>query len=119
MGGSATSEVYENAMADIDKLGFRIGSKRSMAASLYERGATQAEMVAATGTTQYNMLKDAERRGHHVVVNGDRHWLIAATSSPSGSGATPARQPRQSPCEVAPRPSVRRATRVDGNEMIS
>ncbi|RVA00028.1 hypothetical protein EN932_35880 [Mesorhizobium sp. M7A.F.Ca.US.002.01.1.1] len=61
-----------------DKFGFRLGSKRSIAASLYERGATQADLIAATGTTQYNMLKDAERRGHRVVVKGDRYWLVAA-----------------------------------------
>lgn len=61
-----------------DKFGFRVGTKRSIAANLYERGATQADLIAATGTTQYNMLKDAERRGHRVLVRGDRYWLIAA-----------------------------------------
>ncbi|AZO59683.1 hypothetical protein EJ078_10880 [Mesorhizobium sp. M1A.F.Ca.IN.022.06.1.1] len=71
-----------------DKFGFRIGSKRSMAASLCERGATQADLVAATGTTQYNMLKDAERRGHRVIVKGDRYWLIAVGDSVAAKGSS-------------------------------
>ncbi|RWD01430.1 MAG: hypothetical protein EOS58_25490 [Mesorhizobium sp.] len=70
-----------------DKFGFRIGSKRSKAASLYERGATQAELVAATGTTQYNMLKDAERRGHRVVIKGNRYWLVAAGDNATRSSS--------------------------------
>lgn len=105
-------------MAGVDKFGFRIGSKRSIAASLYERGATQVEMVAATGTTQYNMLKDAERRGHRVVFNGDRYWLVAATVSVSTAGPDPARLRQQRSPEAAPRPSVRRATRVDGDQVV-
>jgi hypothetical protein len=62
-----------------DRFGFRLGSKRAVAARLYEAGATQAEMIAATGTTQYNMLKEAKRRGHHVMVQGGRYWLIHAS----------------------------------------
>ena len=43
-----------------DKFGFRLGTKPAPAARLYESGATQADMIAATGTAQYNMLKDAQ-----------------------------------------------------------
>jgi AIPR protein len=62
-----------------DKFGFSLGTKRALAAQLYERGATQSEIIAATGITQYNMLKDAERRGHRVVRKGDRYWLVHAS----------------------------------------
>lgn len=62
-------------MIALDKFGFRLGTKRARAATLYEKGATQAEMIAATGTTQYNMLKDATRRGHRVTTRDGRTWL--------------------------------------------
>lgn len=67
-------------MVGVDKYGFRLGSKRSIAAKLYERGATQAEVKAATDTTQYNMPKDAEKRGHNVRRKGDRFWLMPASA---------------------------------------
>jgi hypothetical protein len=98
-------------MIATDKFGFRLGSKRSIAASLYERGATQADMMAATGTTQYNMLKDAERRGHRVIIKGDRYWLSATEE---GSNAVVPNLPkveRWNKPQADPRPSVRRATR--------
>jgi hypothetical protein len=66
---------------DRDKFGFRLGTKRALAARLYENGATQSEMIAATGTTQYNMLKEAELRGHRVIRRDDRHWLIHASDA--------------------------------------
>ncbi len=34
--------------------GFRLGSNRAQAAAMFERGATQGEIEAATGYTQYN-----------------------------------------------------------------
>ena len=63
----------------LDKFGFRLGTKRARAALLYERGATQAEIKAAIGYPHYNMLKDAERRGHRVVRFGERFWLVHAS----------------------------------------
>ncbi|RVD55401.1 hypothetical protein EN828_25220 [Mesorhizobium sp. M2D.F.Ca.ET.185.01.1.1] len=99
-----------------DKFGFRIGSKRSMAASLYERGATQADLVAATGTTQYNMLKDAERRGHRVLVKGDRYWLVAVEDNVAakGSGKIGAALPLKKQA-TSPRPVVnQKRLRVEG-----
>ena len=71
----------------LDKYGFKLGSKRSLAAKLYESGATQAEMKAATGTTQYNMLKDAARRGHRIITKGDRFWLVHSSASAPRSTA--------------------------------
>jgi hypothetical protein len=62
--------------AGTDKFGFRLGSKRARGAQLYERGATQEEIEAAIGYPLYNMLKDAQRWGHHVVRSGDRFWLV-------------------------------------------
>src|SRR5258708_13111472 len=59
-----------------DKVGFRLGRKRARGAELCERGATQAEIKAAIGYPLYNMFRDAQRRGHHVVRSGDRFWLI-------------------------------------------
>jgi 5-methylcytosine-specific restriction endonuclease McrA len=59
-----------------DKFGFRLGKKRSQGAQLAERGATQAEIRAAIGYPLYNMLRAAQKRGHHVVRCGDRFWLI-------------------------------------------
>jgi len=61
-----------------DKFGFRLGTKRARAAHLYERGATQAEITAAIGYPMYNVLREAVRRGHRVVREGDRFWLIHA-----------------------------------------
>jgi hypothetical protein len=61
-----------------DKFGFNLGTKRALAAQLYERGATQSEIIAATGITQYNMLKDAERRGHRVIRNGASREMTGA-----------------------------------------
>jgi predicted restriction endonuclease len=58
-----------------DKFGFRLGTKRARGAELYEGGATQAEITAAIGYPLYNMLKDAARRGHRVVREGNRFWL--------------------------------------------
>lgn len=107
-------------MADVDKFGFRIGSKRATAAKLYERGATQADMVAATGTTQYNMLEDAKRRGHRVDVKGDRYWLIAAAESPGRGGLGMASLiQRRAPIAAPRRPAVGRATRANGYELVS
>jgi predicted restriction endonuclease len=63
-----------------DKFGFRLGTKRALAAQLFERGAAQAEIKAAIGYTHYNMLKDAERRGHRVKRNGNRFWLLPTTA---------------------------------------
>src|SRR5258708_39781595 len=58
-----------------DKFGFRLGTKRARGAELYERGATQAEITTAIGYPLYNVLKEAVRRGHRVVRDGDRFWL--------------------------------------------
>jgi hypothetical protein len=65
-----------------DKFGFRLETKRAQAAQLYEVGATQAEIRAAIGYPHYNMLKDAERRGHHVKRIGDRFWLKHGSTPP-------------------------------------
>jgi HNH endonuclease len=65
-----------------DKFGFRLGTKRAQAAQLYETGATQAEIKAAIGYPHYNMLKDAERWGHHVKRIGDRFWLKHGSAPP-------------------------------------
>ncbi len=68
-----------------DEFGFRIGSNRAKAAAMFKRGASQAEIEAATGYTQYNTLKAAERRGHKVSKIGTKYYLETAESS-SGAG---------------------------------
>ncbi|MER9920912.1 MULTISPECIES: hypothetical protein [unclassified Mesorhizobium] len=107
-------------MIGLDKFGFRLGSKRSIAASLYERGATQADMIAATGTTQYNMLKDAERRGHRIIVKGDRYWLLAvggsATVADSGNAYVGLPQEKS---EALLSPPVRREERAVRGEAVA
>jgi len=51
-----------------DKYGFREGSLKSRAASLYasKQGATLAEVKAATGSVQLNLLKELEGKNHTV-----------------------------------------------------
>ena len=73
-----------------DEFGFRIGSNRAKAAAMFKRGASQAEIEAATGYTQYNTLKAAERRGHKVSKIGTKYYLekyyLETAESSSGAG---------------------------------
>jgi len=98
----------------VDKFGFRIGSKRSLAARLYETGATQSEMISATGTTQYNMLKDAEQRGHRVVVKGDRYYLFVASSQAEIEG----RLQTQKTASSSRRSSAKPADQLNAHEPV-
>jgi len=71
-----------------DEFGFRIGTKCAKAAAMFKRGATQAEIEAATGYTQYNTLRAAQRRGHKVSKVGEKYYLEAAEGS-SGHRSAP------------------------------
>jgi hypothetical protein len=53
---------------ELDAFGFRKGSKKSQAAKLYstKKGATLAEVKEATGSSQLNLLKELEEKGHKV-----------------------------------------------------
>jgi hypothetical protein len=53
---------------ELDVFGFRKGSKKSQAAKLYsvKKGATLAEVKEATGSSQLNLLKELEEKGHTV-----------------------------------------------------
>ena len=53
-----------------DKYGLRLGTKRAMAAAMFEKGCTMAGVRKATGHTQYNLLKKLAREGHRVVRDG-------------------------------------------------
>ncbi len=53
-----------------DKYGLRVGTKRAMAATMFETGCTMADVRKATGHTQYNLLKKLAGEGHRVVRDG-------------------------------------------------
>ena len=53
-----------------DKYGLRLGTKRAMAAAMFETGCTMADVRKATGHTQYNLLKKLAGAGHRVVRDG-------------------------------------------------
>lgn len=52
-----------------DNFGFRKGSKKSEAAKLYssKKGATLAEVKEKTGSSQLNLLKELEEKGHKIL----------------------------------------------------
>jgi hypothetical protein len=59
-----TTNEGRNGMANVDAFGLRLGTKNSMAASLWARpeGATMGEVIEATGdggtrVTKHNLLK--------------------------------------------------------------
>lgn len=57
------------AKADVDAYGYRTGSLKAKAAAMYaaKGGATLAEVKAALGSVQLNLLKDLEGRGFTVT----------------------------------------------------
>lgn len=54
--------------AERDQFGFRKDSKKSQAAKLYasKKGATLAEVKAATNSSQLNLLKELEEKGYTI-----------------------------------------------------
>lgn len=75
--------------AKLDQFGYRKGSIRSKAATIYagKKGATLAEVKEKVGSVQYNLLKEVEKRGHKVRKadektrggrNVTRYFLTAA-----------------------------------------
>lgn len=65
---TASKAPAKAAKAEQDAYGYRAGSMKSKAASLYaaKGGATLAEVKTALGSTQLNLLKDLEGRGFAV-----------------------------------------------------
>lgn len=61
----ATSEAPKGKQLPIDAYGFNQGCLKSRAAAMYaaESGATVAEVKAATGSLQLNLLKQLEKDG--------------------------------------------------------
>ncbi len=68
------------ATAKCDKFGLRVGAKVSIAAAMFEKGCTMADVKAATGSTQYNVLQRLEQQGHRVTRVGRKISLTAKTS---------------------------------------
>lgn len=48
----------DRAVSKRDKYGLRVGSKVSRAVAMFEKGCTMADVKEATGSPQYNMLKN-------------------------------------------------------------
>lgn len=52
--------------AKLDEYGFRKESIKSQAAALYKKGATLADVKAAVGSIQFNVLNELEEAGHKI-----------------------------------------------------
>ena len=54
--------------AKLDQFGFRLGSLKSQAATMYagKKGATLAEVKTALDSTQFNLLTELEEKGYKV-----------------------------------------------------
>ena len=52
------------------KFGLRKGTKVSMAAAMFEKGCTMADVKKATGSNQYNVLRSLETAGHAITRDG-------------------------------------------------
>jgi len=55
-------------LSRLDQFGFRLGSKKSKAASLYAKpkGATLAEIKKALRSVQFNLLTELESKGYKI-----------------------------------------------------
>jgi hypothetical protein len=73
-----TTNEGRTGMANVDAFGLRLGTKNSMAASLWARpeGATMGEVIEATGdggtrVTKHNLLRQLKGDGHIVIVQDE------------------------------------------------
>ena len=73
-----TTNEGRNGMANVDAFGLRLGTKNSVAASLWARpeGATMGEVIEATGdggtrVTKHNLLRQLKGDGHIVIVQDE------------------------------------------------
>jgi hypothetical protein len=53
---------------EYDKYGFEVGSLRSQAAALYEKGATRVQVKEVCGTNMLNVLELVREKGYKVKV---------------------------------------------------
>ena len=65
-----------NLSTNVDKFGFKVGSKQSTAATAFEKGATMAEVYRLTGAKHYNMLRDLPKKGHRVWQESDGRFVL-------------------------------------------
>lgn len=59
--------IGKRPVVGLDEYGFKAGSLRSQAASLYAKGATREAVKAALGVTMLNVLTELEQRGFEIT----------------------------------------------------
>ena len=64
----APNEKPASEAPKLDRFGFRLGSLKSQAATMYasKKGATLGEVKAALKSTQFNLLTELEGKGHRI-----------------------------------------------------
>lgn len=66
-GPRRAASPYRKAAIPLDCYGFRVGSKKSQAAALYEQGATLADVTSKVGSPQLSILSFLQTKGYVVL----------------------------------------------------